>query len=967
MKTLIKIFFIALAVANNFTALAYSFSADTSINKISSITIAAEPDYPPYSIIDNKGNATGFSIDLFLAAAKAVNINVEIHIGVWSQIKQDLAEGKIDALPLVGRTPEREELYDFTMPYLRLHGGIFVKKKNSKINQIDDLKRSTIAVMLGDNAEEFARRHSLSEKIITTYTFEDAFRLLNDGKVDAVIAQQVVGLKLIKKMGLRGIIPLDISLPSFRQDFFFAVKKGNAELLEKLNEGLSIVIANKTFNDIHLKWFGPTIKEKISTSDIIRIGINILIPLIIFSSLVLIVLLRRLVRDKTKGLRNEIEQHQKTLSELNRSQLLLEKMEKVSKIGGWDYDVKTQKILWTKGVYSIYGVSPQEFNPSDKEIDINFYHPDDKTVLDTAFQQIIETGKPYDLELRLIDAKGIQKWVWISGQAEYQNGIIVRVFGSIMDVTKTKYAEEKLKLAASDWQTTFDSSKDAIWIMDKDNLILRANKTSESLFNANKNELIGRFCWEVVHDTCEPLKNCPVANIKQSLSRETGEFKIGSRLFEIILDPIIDQNGEYNGAVHSIYDITETRKAEESLREQEEIFRHFMEHSPIYVFFKDKNIRSVKLSKNYEQLLNKPLNELLGKSMDDLFPSDLAKAMIADDQRILAEGKTITVDEEFNGRYYTTIKFPIIIDGKPSYLAGYTIDVTENKKAENELLELKNKLEIKVDVRTRELEVQLQKLDISQKAMLYMVEDLNNLTEDLKSERQRLEISNKELEAFSYSVSHDLRAPLRAVDGFSRLIIEDYSNIIDSEGLRLLGIVRENVQKMDKLITDLLSLSRVSRTEMSLSKIDMAGMAKSMFHEVIGNENAEKVIITIGPLPEIYADTTLMRQVWYNLIGNALKYSKPKEKQIVEIYGKTDNEMNVYTIKDNGVGFNPGYKLKIFDTFQRLHKSTDFEGTGIGLSIVQRIITRHGGRIWADSVEGEGATFCFSLPVREDK
>jgi light-regulated signal transduction histidine kinase (bacteriophytochrome) len=145
----------------------------------------------------------------------------------------------------------------------------------------------------------------------------------------------------------------------------------------------------------------------------------------------------------------------------------------------------------------------------------------------------------------------------------------------------------------------------------------------------------------------------------------------------------------------------------------------------------------------------------------------------------------------------------------------------------------------------------------------------------------------------------------------------------------------------------------------------MAGMANSMYHEVIGNENAEKITITIGPLPEIYADTTLMRQVWLNLIGNALKYSKPKERQIIEIYGSTENGVNTYCIKDNGVGFNPGYKLKIFDTFQRLHKANEFEGTGIGLSIVHRIITRHGGNVWADSVEGEGATFCFSLPVRE--
>jgi PAS domain S-box-containing protein len=965
MKYFINIIFIILAIANNFAALAHYNSADTSSYKITSITISAEPDYPPYCIIDKNGNPDGFAIDLFKAVAKAVNIDVTIKIGIWNQIKQDLAEGKIDALPFMGKTPEREPYFDFTLPYLSLHGAIFVKKGNISITSINELKNKRLGVLLGDNAEEYARRVNLSNSIITTNTFEEAFRMLNNGEVDAVIAQRVMGLNLLKLMNLKSITPLEVQMPNFRQDFCFAVKKGNKELLSRLNEGLSIVIANKTYDEIHLKWFGPSIKEGISTKDFFQIAIRILVPLIILSALVLIILLRRMVKVKTKSLQKEIRERQKANLLLINQQQLLEKMERVSKVGGWDYNVETKKVTWTRGVYDIYGVFPNEFDPSSPIFDIQFYHPDDQAILNSAFNQALENGDYYNLDLRLITPAGEHKWVRTSGQAELDNVEIVRLFGYIMDITETKIAEEKLKLAASDWQTTFDSSKDAIWIMDKENLILRANKTSENLFNTQKGGLIGKHCWEVVHGTCEPLKNCPVANTKQSLSRETGELMIGSRWYEIILDPIIDESGEYNGAVHLVYDITENRIAEVALREQEEIFRHFMEHSPIYVFFKDENIRAVKLSKNYEQMLNKPLDDLLGKSMDDLFPSDLAKAMVADDQIILAEGRTITVDEEFNGRYYTTIKFPIIIEGVPRYLAGYTIDITENKKAEKELLELKNKLEIKVEERTRELEDQLQKLDKSQKAMLYMVEDLNSLTQDLVKERQKLEISNKELEAFSYSVSHDLRAPLRAVDGFSRMVMEDYSKIIDSEGLRLLGIVRENVQKMDKLITDLLALSRVSRTEISLSKIDMAGMANSMYHEVIGNENAEKVTITIGPLPEIYADTTLMRQVWLNLIGNALKYSKPKERQIIEIYGNTENGVNTYCIKDYGVGFNPSYKLKIFDTFQRLHKSNEFEGTGIGLSIVNRIITRHGGNVWADSVEGEGATFCFSLPVRE--
>ena len=187
-----------------------------------------------------------------------------------------------------------------------------------------------------------------------------------------------------------------------------------------------------------------------------------------------------------------------------------------------------------------------------------------------------------------------------------------------------------------------------------------------------------------------------------------------------------------------------------------------------------------------------------------------------------------------------------------------------------------------------------------------------------------------------------------------------------SEGIRLLNVVRENTQRMDKLISDLLTLSKVTRTQLSLSEIDMAGMARSMYHEVLNNFDSSKIKIDIKQMPRVLADTTLIRQVWQNLIGNALKYSSPKELMIIEIGGEKLEDENIYYIKDNGVGFNPEYKSKIFETFQRLHRADEFEGTGIGLSVVQRIVSRHGGRVWAESVEGEGATFWFSMPSSVD-
>jgi len=266
----------------------------------------------------------------------------------------------------------------------------------------------------------------------------------------------------------------------------------------------------------------------------------------------------------------------------------------------------------------------------------------------------------------------------------------------------------------------------------------------------------------------------------------------------------------------------------------------------------------------------------------------------------------------------------------PSRLIGTIIDITESKQVEDEINKLNASLEERVIERTAQLEA-----------------------------------ANSELEAFAYSVSHDLRAPLRAIDGFSKFVLEDYGSKLDSEGQRLLGLVRSNTQKMDKLITDILSLSRVSRTEHKKSAIDMTKMALSMYNEAALPDIQHKIELIIDPLPRIFADPTFIKQVWIDLLSNAIKFTSLSNNPEIRIGGYNEGKSNVYFVRDNGVGFNPEYSHKLFGVFQRLHKANEFEGTGVGLAIVQRIILRHGGNVWAEGKEGYGATFYFSLPVSE--
>jgi signal transduction histidine kinase len=236
------------------------------------------------------------------------------------------------------------------------------------------------------------------------------------------------------------------------------------------------------------------------------------------------------------------------------------------------------------------------------------------------------------------------------------------------------------------------------------------------------------------------------------------------------------------------------------------------------------------------------------------------------------------------------------------------------------------------------------------------------LEENIKERTLELESANKELESFSYSVSHDLRAPLRSIDGYSRVLIEDYGDKIDDEGKRILGIITRNALRMGQLIDDLLSFSRIGKQNLIKVNLDM-DFITMLTTEDIKSQNKKPIEFIIKPMLGVQGDSSMMKQVMENLVSNAVKYSMKKEKPVIEIGSFSENGNNVYYVKDNGAGFDMQYYNKLFGVFQRLHNNHDFEGTGVGLALVHRIISKHGGNVWAEGKEGVGATFYFSLPV----
>ncbi len=296
-------------------------------------------------------------------------------------------------------------------------------------------------------------------------------------------------------------------------------------------------------------------------------------------------------------------------------------------------------------------------------------------------------------------------------------------------------------------------------------------------------------------------------------------------------------------------------------------------------------------------------------------------------------------------------------------------DVTERKRQGVERQRLLAEQEVLAEqlaTNNEELQVQAEELIVQAEELTFQKEELERLNSDLRSKQQLLEAANGDLESFSYSVSHDLKAPVRAIEGFCRMLMGEHADKLDAEALRLLQVIHTNTKLMQHLIDDLLALSRLGRLQVRKSVVNLAAMTNKVFERLRVQEPERDLRLTVGDLPLGWGDQSLLYQVMQNLLANAVKFTKFKKNAIIEVGGRTEGKENIYYVKDNGAGFDERYADNLFRPFQRLHRQEEYEGTGVGLAIVQRIIQRHGGRVWAEGKVGEGATSYFALPKKED-
>ena len=641
------------------------------------------------------------------------------------------------------------------------------------------------------------------------------------------------------------------------------------------------------------------------------------------------------------GTVEDITDRKKIEEALRENEKRLREAQDMAHLGFWLWDIKTGEVEWSDEVYKIFCLDPATFKPQINSILELSPWPEENQRDKELINRAIESHNPGTYEQRFMRPDKSIGYYYSTFRGSYDDeGDLISIVGTILDITERKLAEDALRESEDKFKYVFDHS-----------LIAKSITLPSGEINVNRAfcdvlgyqpEELKKMNWaDISHPDDIKLTNDSLNLIlsgKKDSVRFTKRYihKNGSIVWADVGTSLRrDANNNPQYFMTSVNDITERKTAEDELLMQSEIMSHMAE--AVYLVRMEDGI-IVFANSRFEELFGYAPGEMTGKPVSivnaptDKSPVEIATEIIGElEKNGFWTGEVLNLKKD--GTVFWSHANVAIFDHSKfgKVLVSVQQDITERKNAESQIKKLNEDLENRVIQRT-----------------------------------ELLEAANKELEAFSYSVSHDLRAPLRSVHGFTKILLEDYEANLDDEGKRICGIISSSATKMGELIDDLLSFSRIGRSTLSSSEIDMKRIAKVVFEGMTSPTERKRIKLNIGKLQKAFGDITLFGQVWTNLISNAIKYSSKNDVSEISIGSKIAGNMIIYFIKDNGVGFDMQYAHKLFGVFQRLHSEADFEGNGVGLAIVQRIILKHGGNVWAEGEEEKGATFYFSLPAEGD-
>lgn len=562
-----------------------------------------------------------------------------------------------------------------------------------------------------------------------------------------------------------------------------------------------------------------------------------------------------------------------------------------------------------------------------------------------GYQQVFREGavRDYPLEVRHKDGHTTPV-LYNASVYKDGSGNIIGVFAAARDITGQKRAEQAVRKSEERYRSLIIATAQIVWTTDANGQVLEDMPSWREYTGQSYDEIKGSGWALALHPDdrartievwARAVENRSLYETEYRMRRSDGEY----RLVVARGAPIIEADGSIREWVGTCTDITEKKRAEEALRESEEKFRLLVDSAQDYaIIMLDIDGRVASWNEGAQRMKLYTAPEIIGKHFSCFYSKDDVQIgkperelkIASETGRFEDEGLRVRKD----GSHFQANVVINAIRDKSGKLRGFskiTRDITEQKRAEDEIRKLNEELEQRVAERTTEL----------------------------------LAV-NKELEAFTYSVSHDLRAPLRHIHGFVDLLVQNSSQNLDDKGKRYLTTISKAASQMGNLVDDLLTFSRMGRTELKGNFVDLENMVYGVINEMKPELKERDIEWKVGYLAPVYGDASLLRLVMVNLLSNAVKFTRQRDKAVIEIDSYADSSgEHVVCVRDNGVGFDMRYVGKLFGVFQRLHSMEEFEGTGIGLANIRRIISRHGGRTWAEGELGKGAAFYFSLPSKK--
>lgn len=584
----------------------------------------------------------------------------------------------------------------------------------------------------------------------------------------------------------------------------------------------------------------------------------------------------------------------------------------------------------------------------EKELDngwIDHVHPDDKQRCWETYQTAFNARESFEMEYRLKSHSGEYRWIlnrvaprWLpDGSFTGYIGSSVDINDAVVAARQRQQALKELRQKELRYRSLLTATTQIVWTTNAQGEVIDYMPGWGQITGQSAEEMKGWGWLSVLHPDdqehtsrlwTQAIQTKSLYEIEHRLLTRDGSY----RDFSVRGVPVLDDNGEILEWVGTHTDITEKKQAESELQKSHNLLQTVIEGTADAIFAKDTQSRYLMINSTGARVIGKPVEDILYKNDCELFSSEFGRVFMENERQIMTTGETQVFEDNvpMMGSIRTFSSAKSVwrdAQGNVIGIVGIARDITERKLAEQKIKQLNEDLERRVIERTAELTA-----------------------------------ANKELEAFSYSVSHDLRAPLRGIDGFSQALMDRYSDKLDDKAKHYLNRIRAGTQRMGELIDDLLTLSRVTRTEMRRKEVDLSAIATEIATELKFTEPDRDVEFAIAPGLIVNGDAQLLRVVLENLLNNAWKFTSTRIQTKIEFNAILQVDAKcAYFVRDNGAGFDMAYSNKLFGAFQRLHSVTQFPGTGIGLATVQRIIHRHGGKVWAVGAVEEGATFYFTL------